>query len=115
MNEERSTDRLARYIIWTAAAAVTVTFCWYFRSVLVYIIIAAVVSLLGRPIMKGLKHIRIKGKSAPDWLAAIVSLLLILVIFLGIVTQIIPVFSSIITNVSGNLQSASFKASEITV
>lgn len=47
--------------------------------------------------------------------AAIVSLLLILVIFLGIVTQIIPVFSSIITNVSGNLQSASFKASEITV
>ena len=26
-------------------AAVTVTFCWYFRSVLVYIIIAAVVSL----------------------------------------------------------------------
>ena len=115
MNEERSTDRLARYIIWTAGAAVTVTFCWYFRSVLVYIIIAAVVSLLGRPIMKGLKRIRIKGKSAPDWLSAIVSLLLILVIFLGIVTQIIPVFSSIITNVSGNLQSTSFKASEITV
>lgn len=47
MNEERSTDRLARYIIWTAAAAVTAAFCWYFRSVLVYIIIAAVVSLLG--------------------------------------------------------------------
>ena len=115
MSEERSTDRLARYIIWTAVAAVTVTFCWYFRSVLVYIIIAAVVSLLGRPIMKGLKRIRIKGKSAPDWLSAIVSLLLILVIFLGIVTQIIPVFSSIITNVSGNLQSTSFKASEITV
>ena len=42
MNEERSTDRLARYIIWTAAAAVTAAFCWYFRSVLVYIIIAAV-------------------------------------------------------------------------
>ena len=115
MNEERSTDRLARYIIWTAAAAVTVAFCWYFRSVLVYVILAAVVSLLGRPIMKGLKHIRIKGRSAPDWLSAIVSLLLILVIFLGIVTQIIPVFSSIITNISGNLQSTSFKASEITV
>ena len=115
MNEERSIDRLARYIIWAAAAVVTIAFCWYFRSVLVYIIIAAVVSLLGRPIMKGLKRIRIKGRSAPDWLCAIVSLLLILTVFLGIVTQIIPVFSSIITNVSGNLQSASFKASEITV
>ena len=115
MNEERSTDRLARYIIWTVAAAVTVTFCWYFRSVLVYIILAAVVSLLGRPIMKGLRHIKIKGRSAPDWLWAIVSLLLILFIFLGIVTQIIPVFSNIIANVSNNLQSTSLKASEITV
>ena len=115
MNEERSTDKLARYIIWAAATAVTVAFCWYFRSVLVYIILAAVVSLLGRPVMKGLKHLRIKGKSAPDWLLAIISLMLILLVFMGIVTQIIPVVSSIITNVSVNLQSASFKASEITV
>lgn len=115
MNEERSSDKLARYIIWAAAATLTVAFCWYFRSVLVYIILAAVVSLLGRPVMKGLKHLRIKGKSAPDWLLAIVSLALILIIFLGIVTQIVPVVSSIVSNVSANLQSASFKASEITV
>lgn len=115
MNEERSSDKLARYIIWAAAATLTVAFCWYFRSVLVYIILAAVVSLMGRPVMKGLKHLRIKGKSAPDWLLAIVSLALILIIFLGIVTQIVPVVSSIVSNVSTNLQSASFKASEITV
>ncbi len=115
MNEERSTDRLARYIIWTAAAAVTVTFCWFFRSVLVYIILAAVVSLLGRPIMKGLGHLRIKGGSMPDWMSAIISLLLILVIFMGIVTQIIPVVSSIISNVTVNLQSSSINSSEITV
>ena len=115
MSEERSTDRLARYIIWTAAAAVTVTFCWYFRSVLVYIILAAVVSFLGRPIMKGLKHIRIKGRSMPDWMSALISLLLILVIFMGIVTQIIPVVSSIISNVTVNFQSTSINASEITV
>ncbi len=115
MDEERSTDRLARYIIWAAVTAIAVAFCWYFRSVLVYIILAAVVSLLGRPVMKGLGHIRIKGRNVPDWLSAILTLLLILMVFLGIVTQIIPVFSSIISNVSGNLQSASFKASEITV
>ena len=115
MNEERSTDRLARYIIWAAVTAIVVTFCWYFRSVLVYIILAAVVSLLGRPVMKGIGHIRFKGKNIPDWLSAILTLLLILAVFLGIVTQIIPVFSSIISNVSGNLQSASFNATEITV
>ncbi|MBQ5980493.1 MAG: AI-2E family transporter [Bacteroidales bacterium] len=113
MAEERSSDKLARYIMWAAAAAIIIAFCWYFRSVLVYIILAAVVSLLARPVMKLLRKIRIKGKSAPDWLLAILSLILILGIFLGIVTQVIPVVSSIIQSVSGNLQTASFNASEI--
>ncbi len=114
MSEERSTDKLARYILWAAAAVVIVALCWYFRSVLVYIIIAAVVSLLGRPIMKLLRKITIKGRHAPDWLLAIITLILILGILLGIVTQVIPVVSSIIQSISGNLQTASFNASEIT-
>ena len=99
--------------MWAAAAAIIIAFCWYFRSVLVYIILAAVVSLLARPVMKLLRKIKVKGKSAPDWLLAILSLVLILGIFLGIVTQVIPVVSSIIQSVSGNLQTASFNASEI--
>lgn len=113
MAEERSTDKLARYIMWTAAAVVIIALCWYFRSVLIYIILAAVVSLLGRPIMKLLRRIKVKGKSAPDWLLAILSLVLILGIFLGIVTQVIPVVSSIIQSVTSNLQTASFSTSEI--
>lgn len=114
MSEERSTDRLARYIIWTAVAAAAAAFCWYFRSVLVYIILAAVVSLVGRPVMTGIEHIRIKGKSVPAWLAAIITLLLILTVFLGITTQIIPVFTSIISNISANLQSTSLGGTGIT-
>ena len=99
--------------MWTAAAVVIIALCWYFRSVLIYIILAAVVSLLGRPIMKLLRRIKVKGKSAPDWLLAILSLVLILGIFLGIVTQVIPVVSSIIQSVTSNLQTASFSTSEI--
>lgn len=113
MSEERSVDKLARYIMWVAVAAVIVTLCWYFRNVLIYIILAAVVSLLGRPIMKILRKITVKGKHAPDWLLAIITLLLILSIFLGIITQVIPVVSGIIQSVTNNLQTASFNASEI--
>ena len=113
MNEERSTDKLARYIIWTAIAAVVIALFWYFRSVLVNIILAAVVSLLGRPVMKGLKMIKIKGRSAPDWLLAIITLIALLGIILGIITQVIPVVSGIISSVSSNLQTTSFSTSEI--
>ena len=113
MIEERSTDKLARSIMWVAVAAVIVALCWYFRSVLVYIILAAVVSLLGRPIMKVLRKIKIKGHRAPDWLLAIITLVLVVGLFVGIVTQVIPVVSSIIQSVSANLQNASFSTSEI--
>ena len=113
MSEERSTDKLARYILWAAAVVIVAALCWYFKSVLIYIITAFVVSLLGRPIMKLLRKVRIKGKSAPDWLLAIISLVLILGIILGIITQVIPVVSSIIQSVSSNLQTASFNTSEI--
>lgn len=113
MSEERSTDKLARYILWAAAVVIIAALCWYFKSVLIYIITAFVVSLLGRPIMKLLRKIRIKGKSAPDWLLAIISLVLILGIILGIITQVIPVVSSIIQSVTSNLQTASFNTSEI--
>ena len=113
MAEERSSDKLARYIMWAAAAAIIVALCWYFRSVIIYIILAAVVSLLGRPIMRLLRKPKIKGKSAPDWLLAIITLVVILVILLGIITQVIPVVSGIIQNVSSNLQTASFNTSEL--
>ena len=56
---------------------------------------------------------KIKGKSAPDWLLAIITLVVILVILLGIITQVIPVVSGIIQNVSSNLQTASFNTSEL--
>ncbi|MBP5218297.1 MAG: AI-2E family transporter [Bacteroidales bacterium] len=113
MTQERETDKLARYIMWAAVAAIIIALCWYFRNVLIYMVLAAVVSLLGRPIMKLLRKLRIKGKSAPDWLLAIFTLILILGILLAVITQVIPVVSSIISSVSSNLQSASFNASEI--
>ncbi|MBO6222051.1 MAG: AI-2E family transporter, partial [Bacteroidales bacterium] len=113
MSEERSSDKLARYTMWLAVSAVIVALCWYFRNVIIYIILAAVVSLLGRPIMKLFRKIKIKGRSAPDWLLAIITLVLILVILLGIITQVIPVVSGIIQSVSSNLQTASFNTSEI--
>lgn len=113
MSAERSTDKLARYIIWAAAVVIIAALCWYFKSVLIYIITAFVVSLLGRPIMKLLRKIKVRGRSAPDWLLAILSLVFILGIFLGIITQVIPVVSNIIQGVTTNLQTASFSTSEI--
>ena len=96
MEQERSIDRLARYIIIAATLAILACLCWYFKSVLVYIIVAFVVSLIGQPVMRLLRKIRIRGKSAPDGLLAILTIVLILGTLTLVVTQVIPVVTGIV-------------------
>ena len=96
MEQERSIDRLARYLIGAGTIAILAYLCWYFRSVLVYIIAAFVVSLIGQPVMRLLRRITIKGKSAPDWLLALLTIFLILGVLIFIVTQAVPVVTNIV-------------------
>jgi len=96
MEQERSIDRLARYIIIAATLAILAYLCWYFKSVLVYIIVAFVVSLVGQPVMRLLRKVRIRGKSAPDGLLAILTIFVILGALILVVTQVIPVVTGIV-------------------
>lgn len=98
--EERYVDKLAKYILLAAGAALIGGICWYFRSVLIYILIAVVVSLIGKPIMKQLQKINIKGKRLPDWFLAAFTLLTILIIFISIITMVVPIVSGIIKGIS---------------
>ena len=100
MEQERSIDRLARYLIAAGTIAILAFLCWYFRSILVYIIVAFVVSLLGQPVMRLLRKITVKGKSAPDWLLAIVTIVVILGVLLLVVTRVIPVVAGIVRDAS---------------
>ena len=96
MEEERTIDRLARHIINLGAFAIIAGLCWVFRSVLIYIIVAFVISLIGQPIFRTLKQLTIKGHSAPDWLLSIFTLVSIILIIALIVTQVIPIVSGIV-------------------
>lgn len=98
--EERSVDRLARYIMIAIAAAIIVTICWTFKTVLIYIVVAAVISLISKPIMRLLQKITIKGKKAPQWLLAVLTLALFFSIFICIITLIIPAIGGVVKDIS---------------
>lgn len=100
MENERNTDKLAGYLIKLGGAAIVLTLCWYFKNVLIYIIVAFVVSLIGRPIMQLLRKVKIKGKSAPNWLLAILTIVVLLALLLLIITQLIPMVSNIVKDAS---------------
>ena len=113
MENERNTDKLAGYLIKLGIAAAVIALCWYFRNVLIYIIIAFVVSLIGFPIMTRLRRIRVKGRSAPDWLLALLTLVLIIFVLVLLVTQIIPMVSSIVHDLSFTSEASYFGTNPI--
>lgn len=106
-NNERYTDKLAKYMIAAAGLGLIGVLCWYFRSVLAYILIAVVVSLIGKPLMGLLQKITIKGRKAPDWLLAALTLLLVMGGLLSLMSLIVPLISSIVKDISmTNIESA---------
>ena len=100
MEQERNIDRLAGYLIKLGLFAIIAALCWYFRSVLVYIIAAFVISLIGQPVIRQLRKVRIKGRTAPDWLLAVLTLIVIVGLVVLIVTQVIPVVTGIVRDAS---------------
>lgn len=107
MENEKYTEKLARYILIAAWLCIGAAICWYFKSVIIYILLAVVVSLISQPVMEGLQKIRIKGKKAPDWLLASFTLCIMLILFFVIVTLIVPVVSGIVKGVSlSNIENA---------
>lgn len=100
MEQERNVDRLAGILIKVGIFAVIALLCWYFRSVLVYVIGAFVVSLIGHPLVRLLRKIKIRGKSLPDALLTVVAIIIILATILLLIAQFIPVVTGIIHDTS---------------
>lgn len=110
---ERYVDKLAKYILIAAGIGIIGALCWYFRSVLIYIMAAVVVSLVAKPVMGGLQKIRIKGRKAPDWFLAALSLTIVLGLLLAVLTLIVPIVSGIVKGIS--LSSIESAAGQIAV
>lgn len=100
MDKERNIDKLAGYLIKLGGLAIIAALCWYFKNVLIYIIVAFVVSLIGRPVMKLLKRVHIKKFHLPDWFSAVLTIVLIIGFVSLIITQLVPLVSNIVRDAS---------------
>lgn len=64
---------------------------WFFWNILIYMLIALALSFLGKPLMRLMSHIHIKGKPFPTTLAATITLCIILGVILCVCFFLIPV------------------------
>lgn len=97
---ERATDKLARVILTTLTVCAALAVCWLFRRVLIYMVLAALLAFLGRPIYVWLRKLSVKGHHCPDWLAAALTIVVILSALACLVLVVVPVVSGVIRDIS---------------
>ncbi len=99
-------NKLSRYVLVAAVMALVAFLAWYFSSVLVYIVISVVISLLGKPLVRYLRQLKFGRFVVPAPLAAFVALIAILGILIGFFVFLTPMVVSLFQQIHGlNLDS----------
>lgn len=91
---ETRIDKMSPIYRWIAAGAgllVAGFLVWYFQAIVFYILIAAVLSLMGKPLVTLLGRVHIRGWHLPKWLAAMITLVVMLVVIYALAVTLIPV------------------------
>ncbi len=83
-------NNLAKYITIGAIVAIIGFLLWFFSAIVAYILISAVLSLMGKPIVDLISRIKIKSWHAPKALGAAVALIVIWILFYSFFRLMIP-------------------------
>ena len=80
---------------------------WYFRDVVVYILISALLAIVGRPLVRLLCKVKVRSFEMPRWLAAAITLVLLWIVIGGLLSLIIPLVAGKVYELSSlDLRSA---------
>ncbi len=82
-----------RLIIASIGVLLALFMIWYFFSILVYIIIAAVISLIGHPIVELLSRLKYKKLQLPKWFSAFITLVFLIGLIVGLILIFVPLIA----------------------
>lgn len=85
-----SKQNIGRWVAGLMLIAVVGALLWYFRSTVVYILISAVLAIIGRPVVRILSGIKIGKVQTPRWLAALVTLVVMWVVLISFCLLVVP-------------------------
>ena len=83
-----------KYILSGLAIVLVILALWYFKSIVAYILVSAVFSLIGRPAIDLLNKLKIRGLSFPKALNAAIVLLVLWLLFIGFFRVFIPLVAN---------------------
>lgn len=86
-------NNIGKYCLGGLALLVVGFLCWYFSSIIAYILVAVVLSFFGHPIIDLLGKVKIKGKRMPNGLRAGIALVCIWFVLVLFFYTVIPLVS----------------------
>ena len=84
-------SKLYRYLVAGAITAVVLFLVWYFSNVVAYILVSAVLAIIGKPLTDLLSGLHVRRTRFPRSLAALCTLLAIWVIVVGVFWLFVPI------------------------
>ena len=81
---------ILRFTVGLAVTAVILYLMWFFSAVVIYILVSAVLAIMGRPLVNKLSELSFRGRHLPRWCAATITLIVIWVVFATIFSLFIP-------------------------
>ena len=83
-------NRVLKFLLFGIGIIVIVFAIWYLRSIVAYILIAAVLSLIGRPLINFLGKLRIKNFTLPQALSAVITVFILWLVIYTFFRVFIP-------------------------
>ena len=85
---------LLRFTVGAAITAVVLFLMWYFSSIVIYILVSAVLAIMGRPLVARISRGRIGRWRVPRWCGALVTLLVIWIVFAVMCGLFVPLVTN---------------------
>ena len=93
-------SKRTRIIVAVVSVLLGLFMVWYFFEILVFIVIAAVISLMGQPLVDLLTRIRFGKIQMPSWLSAIITMIVFIFLVIGFIAVFVPLITRQVTIIS---------------
>lgn len=97
---KQSSNSLSRLVIGITITAVAIGLLWYFRTVVIYILVSAILAIIGRPVVRVMSGVKLRQWSIPRWVASLLTLILMWVVVIAICWLIVPLVGGRISSLA---------------
>ena len=90
-------NTLTKYTLIAAGTFLAGFIAWYFKDIIIYLVVSAIIAMIGRPLVNFITGIKIKNFKFPRWAASVITLALLACVILSLMLLLAPMVGELTT------------------